>query len=154
MRTIGIDLGVSAAHRAVIMDEQGGFTTPVLTFRATWQEIKGLVARALEGVEPDHPLQAGMEPTGMAWFTVAVPLSRLGVTVYLVNGRKVKDLRMYFKRHASSDRVSARVLAKLPLIDQESLYPLTLATPAQLACQRGCKQEDRLQTWITAIHNR
>lgn len=154
MRTIGIDLGVSAAHRGVIMDEQGRFTTPVLKFRATWQELQGLVARAREGVEPDHPLQAVMEPTGMAWFTVAVPLSRLGVIVYLVNGRKVKDLRMYFKRHASSDRVSARVLAKLPLIDQESLYPLILATPAQLACQRGCKQEDRLQTWITAIHNR
>jgi hypothetical protein len=29
----------------------------------------------------------------MAWLTAAVPLSRLGVIVYLVNDRRVKDLR-------------------------------------------------------------
>jgi hypothetical protein len=95
-----------------------------------------------------------MEPTGMAWLTVAVPLSRLGVTIYLVKGRRVKDLRRYFKRHASSDRISARVLAKLPLVDEESLYPLILSTPSQLACQRGCKQDHQQQILITATKNR
>lgn len=154
MRTIGIDLAVSAAHKAVVMDEGGRWVTPVLSFRSRWAEIQRLVARAREGVEADHPLRAVMEPTGMAWYTVAVPLIRLGVTVYLVNGQRVKALRRYYRRHASSDRISARVLAKLPLVDEESLYPLILPTPTQLACQRGCKQDDRLQKWITAIKNR
>jgi transposase len=154
MRTIGIDLAVTATHKAVVVDDTGQFVTPVLSFRSRWEEIAHLVARAREGVEADHPLQAVMEPTGMAWFNIAVPLSRLGITVYLVNGRKVAALRRYYKQHAGSDRISARVLAKLPLVDAESLYPLAIPTPVQLACQRGCKQDDRLQTWITAIQNR
>jgi transposase len=154
MRTIGIDLAVTAAHKAVVMAENGQFVTPVISFRSRWAEIEALVARAREGVEEEHPLRAVMEPTGMAWLSVAVPLSRLGVTVYLVNGRRVKDLRRYYKRHASSDRISARVLAKLPLVDDESLYPLILPTPTQLACQRGCKQDNHLQTMITATKNR
>jgi transposase len=154
MRTIGIDLAVTAAHRAVVMAENGRFVTPVISFRSRWEEIEELVAQAREGVGGEHPLRAVMEPTGMAWLTVAVPLSRLGVTIYLVNGRRVKDLRRYYKRHASSDRISARVLAKLPLVDEESLYPLSLPTPTQLACQRGCKQDNHLQTMITATKNR
>lgn len=154
MRTIGIDLAVTAAHKAVVMAESGQFVTPVISFRSRWAEIEELVARAREGVEVEHPLRAVMEPTGMAWLSVAEPLSRLGVTVYLVNGRRVKDLRRYYKRHASSDRISARVLAKLPLVDEESLYPLILPTPTQLACQRGCKQDNHLQTMITATKNR
>ncbi|HUT15588.1 MAG TPA: IS110 family transposase [Anaerolineae bacterium] len=154
MRTIGIDLAVSAVHKAVVMDESGREVSPIVSFRSRWAEIQGLVERAREGVEPDHPLRAVMEPTGMAWFTVAVPLQRLGVTVYLVSGQRVKALRRYYKRHASSDRISARVLAKLPSVDEESLYPLTQPTPTQMACQRGCKQDDWLQKWITAIKNR
>ena len=154
MRTIGIDLAVTATHKAVVADDSGRFVTSVLAFRATWEEMAHLVACAREGVAVDYPVQAVMEPTGMAWFTVAVPLSHLGVTVYLVNGRKVHDLRRYYKRHAGSDRISARVLAKLPVVDAESLYPLAIPGAVQLACQRGCKQDDRLQSWITAIHNR
>jgi hypothetical protein len=78
-----------------------------------------------------------MEPIGMAWLTVAVPLSRLGVTVYLVNGRRVKDLRRYYKRHASSDRISARVLAKLPFNGRDrniGEVPGYVTGPASRAC--------------------
>jgi len=127
MRTIGIDLAVTAAHKAVVMAENGQFVTPVISFHSRWTEIEELVARARQGVGAEHPLRAVIEPTGIAWLTVAVPLSRLGVTVYLVNGWRVKDLRRYYKRHASSDRISARVLAKLPLVDEESLDQPDLA---------------------------
>jgi transposase len=155
MRTLGIDLAVTAAHRAVVLDTNGQFVTPVIPFHSRWDEIKQVVARAREGVEPDHPLQAVMEPTGMAWFTVAVPLSRLGVNpVYLVNGRRVHDLRRFYKRHSSSDRIAARVLAKMPLVDPESLDPLQIPSAIQFACQRGCKELDRLQRQMTAIKNR
>lgn len=68
------------------------------------------------------------------------------MSLYPVNGRRVKDLRRYYKRHASSDHISARVLAKLPLVDEESLHPLILPTPTQLPCQQGCKQDNHLQT--------
>ena len=155
MHTIGIDLAVKASHKAIVMNEEGKFVTPVLSFHSRWDEIQRLVARAREGVEPHHLLQAVMEPTGMAWFTVAVPLSRMGISpIYLVNGRKVHDLRRFYKRHSSSDRISARVLAKMPIVDPESLYPLETPTATQFACQRGCKELDRLGERITAIKNR
>ena len=70
MRTIGIDLAVTAAHKAVVMAENGQFVTPVISFRSRWAEIEELVARAREGVEVEHPLRAVMEPTGMAWLSV------------------------------------------------------------------------------------
>ena len=73
MRTIGIDLAVTAAHRAVVMAENGRFVTPVISFRSRWEEIEKLVAQAREGVKADHPLRAVMEPTGMAWLTVSAP---------------------------------------------------------------------------------
>lgn len=154
MRTIGIDLAVVAAHKAAVADAQGQWVTPVLSFCTQWEEIKRLVARAREGAAVDEPLQAVMEPTGMAWFPVATALQRLQVTTYLVNSRQVFDLRRYYSRHSSSDRISARVLAKLPLVDPESLYPLELPSGAQFACKRGCKELDRLQEQTTAIKNR
>jgi hypothetical protein len=46
------------------------------------------------------------------------------------------------------------VLAKMPLVDAESLYPLEVPSMLQFACQRGCKELDRLQDQITAIKNR
>jgi hypothetical protein len=89
----------------------------------------------------------------MAWFPVSVALDQLGVIPYMVTGQKTHDLRRFYKRHSSSDRISARVLAKMPLVD-ESLYPLEIPSSTQLVCQRGCKEYDRLQTQITAIKNR
>ncbi len=155
MRTIGIDLAVKASHKAVVMDAQGHFITPVLTFRSRWEEMKWLVNRAREGVETDHPLQAVMEPTGMAWFPTSVALSRLGVDpIYLVKGQKAHDLRRFYKRHSSSDCISARMLARMVIVDPESLYPLEIPGPTRWACQRGCKELDRLQEQITAIKNR
>jgi transposase len=154
MRTIGIDLAITATHKAIVTGPDGKFVTPLLKFHTREDEIAKVVARAREGVPPDYPLWAVMEPTGMAWLPMSVALSRLGVTPYLVNPRRIHDLRKYYKRHSGSDRISARVLAKIPIVDEESLYPLEIPSAIQLACQRGCKEMDRLQTQITAIKNR
>ena len=110
-----------------------------------------LLEMAQEG-NADGQLQAVLEPTGMAWFPVAVFLIRHSVMVYLVKSRQVADLRKYFKKHAKSDRIDARVLAKLPLVDEEKLHRLELAHAKTLACQRGCKQLERLMKQRTACH--
>jgi len=154
MRTIGIDLALKASHKAVVMNGKGKFITPVLSFHTQWDEIAQVVARAREGVESDYPLQAVMEPTGRVWLSVAIALRRLNVTTYLVNGQRSYDLRRFYKRHSSSDRIAARVLAKMPIVDEESLYPLEIPNATQFAGQRGCKELDRLRDQITAIKNR
>ena len=153
MRTIGIDLAIQAAHKAVVADEQGRYVTPVLKFHTRPSELDNLVSRARDGATTDA-VQVVMEPTGMAWFPVAVYFARHGVTPYLVSTQQVADLRRFYKRHAKSDRIDARVLARLPLVNPDKLYPLRLPTANALACQRGCKQLERWMAQITATHNR
>lgn len=153
MRTIGIDLSAKGEHKAVIVDEAGRFVSPVIRFRTEPASMTRLLEIAQEG-NADGQLQAVMEPTGMAWFPVAVFLIRHSVTVYLVNSQQVADLRKYFKKHAKSDRIDARVLAKLPLVDAEKLHRLELSNARTLACQRGCKQLERLMKQRTACQNR
>jgi transposase len=153
MRTIGIDLGVTGAHAAVIADERGRFVGRMLKLHTAPQSL-GRLLREAQRDNPDGQVQALMEPTGMAWFPVAVYLIRHGVTVYLVNSQQVADLRRYYKKHAKSDRVDCRVLAKLPLVSEEMLHPLELTSEEGMACQRGSKELDRLVKQRTAIKNR
>jgi transposase len=153
MHTIGIDLGAKGEHKAIVVDERGRFVSHLIKFRAEPASLKSLLAEANRD-NPDGQLQAVMEPTGMAWFPVAVFLIRCGVTVYLVNSQQVADLRRYYQKHAKSDRIDARVLAKLPLVDEDKLHRLELAGAQALACQRGCKQLDRLLKQHTACKNR
>ncbi len=153
MRTIGIDLALTAAHKAVVMDEHQHYVTPVISFHTRTTDLDGLLTRARQGADsPD--VQVVMEPTGMAWFPIAVYLARQQIPSYLINCQEVSDLRRYYRRHAKSDRIDARVLAKLPSINPEHLHPLTLASAQALACQRGCKELDRLSRSIVALQNR
>ncbi|MDQ3928750.1 MAG: IS110 family transposase [Chloroflexota bacterium] len=153
MRTSGIDLALTSAHQAVIADAQGRCLTPVFTFHTTPADLERLLARARDGA-PDTPLQVVLEPTGMAWFPIAVFFARHGVPIYLVNSQEVADLRRYYQRHAKSDRIDTRVLVRLPLVNPEKLHRLHLSSATTLACQRACKQVDRLDGQIVALKNR
>jgi transposase len=153
MRTIGLDLAIQAEHKAIVADEQGQFITPVLKLHTRASELDTLLARARAG-STSADVQVVMEPTGMAWFPVAVYLTRQAVPLYLVNSQQVADLRRYYQRHAKSDRIDARVLAKLPLVNPEKLHRLSLRSAQALACQRGCKELERLSAQMIAIKNR
>lgn len=153
MRTIGIELAVASAHKAIVMDDQGHYVTRLITFSPRASDLDSLLARARQGaVAPD--LQAVMEPTGMAWFPIASYLLRQQVVVYLVSGQQVKDFRRFLKKHAKSDRVDARILAKLPQVNPDGIHRLCLADAPTLACQRACREMSRLSKAITAISNR
>lgn len=154
MRYIGLDLALTTDHKAVVMDERARSLTPVLNVGTSAKRLEELFQRAREGAALDEPLVVVMEPTGMAWFPIAVYCEHQGIKVFLVNSQQVADLRRYYRRHAKSDRIDARVLAKLPVVSPEKLHPLRLMTAAQLACQRGCKELDRLTDLATAIQNR
>ena len=153
MRTIGLDLAVQTAHKAVVLDEHGHFCTPILTVHTRPGELDQLLVRAREGA-PSTEVQLVMEPTGMAWFPIAVYYARQAVPIYLVNSQQVADLRRYYQRHAKSDRIDARVLARLPLVNPDKLHRLVLPAATAFACQRACKQLDHFATQITATKNR
>lgn len=153
MRTIGIELAVASAHKAIVADDHGHPITPLLPISARAGDLDNLLRRARQGAASPE-LQAVMEPTGMAWFPIAAYLVRQQVPVYLVSGQQVKDFRRFLKKHAKSDRVDARILARLPQVNPEGIHRLRLPDAPTLACQRACREMDRLAKQITAISNR
>jgi len=147
MRIIGIDLALTAQHRAIVANERSRFITPVIKFETRLADLERLRKRALEGARPDEDLVVVMEATGIVWYPPAVYFSRRGATVHVVNPRMSADLARFYKRHAKSDRLSAKVLARLPLVNPDNLYPLVLSGGDYLALQRGCKELERLRRY-------
>lgn len=154
MRIIGIDLAVTAKHKAIILDERSRFISPVIRFDTELAALDQLRERALEGTEPNSKLVVVMEATNIVWYPVAVYFVCHGDTVHVVNPRVSSNLGRFYKQHASSDQLSAKVLARLPYICPEILYPLTLSGADYLALQRGCRELDRLTVQTSAIKNR
>lgn len=153
MRIIGIDLALTSAHKAVVMDDRGKFLTPVFGVATLPEAMAGLLQQAREGVESSCPVAVVMEPTGLAWLPVTVYMLLHGVTVYLVNSQQVADLRRFYKKHAKSDRIDARVLAKLYVVAPEKLHALRLPAASGYALQRACKQLDWVVSEITKLTN-
>jgi transposase len=154
VRTIGIDLGITGAHYAVIVDGQGHTLGHVFRFVTDPADLDELMQQARAGADADEALRVVMEPTGLSWFPLASYLVQRQVTVYLVNTQQVADLRKFYSKHAKSDRISAEVLARLPWVNPEALHALQLASADYLSGQRWCKQQEELAELMTAIKNR
>ena len=154
MRIIGIDLAVKGAHKAMVADETGRFVSKLITFHTDVRELEKLLSTARpEGDQ--EVVKVVMEPTGMAWFPLAAYFARQeNVITYLVNTQQVADLRRFYKRHAKSDRIDCRLLARLPLINGENIHELVLPEAKAQACQRGCRQVNRMEDEMTAVKNR
>lgn len=154
MRIIGLDLALTAQHKALIADARGQPLGPIMRLLTTASDLEHLFQRARDGTESNEEVLLIMEPTGMAWFPVAAFAQRHHVTIHLVNSQQVADLRRFYKKHAKSDRIDVRVLVKLPVVCPEKLHPMTLPSANHFACQRGCKELDHLSSLATAQKNR
>lgn len=154
MRIIGIDLAVKGAHKAMVADETGRFVSKLVTFHTDVRDLEKLLATARRDGNQEV-VKVVMEPTGMAWFPLAAYFARQeNVNTYLVNTQQVADLRRFYKRHAKSDRIDCRLLARLPLINGENIHELVLPGAKGQACQRGCRQLSRMEDEMTAVKNR
>ncbi len=154
MRILGIDLAVTAKHRAILGDGRGRFISPIIKFRTRQADLERLYTRARQGMEPNEALAVVLEATDIVWYAVAIYFHCRGATVYLVNPRMAADLARFYQRYARSDRLSAKVLVRLPVVNPDSLYVWTLPGADYLALQRGCKELERLTTQASAIQNR
>jgi transposase len=154
-RIIGIDLAVTAAHKAIVLDQSSNrYVSKLLQFHTDPVAIDRVLRAARADAPDDLQLVAVLEATGMAWYSVGMYLRRHDVDVYRVNGQKVADLRRVLKRHAKSDRIDARVLARLVLTCPESLHRCPFPSAGQMALQRACREAGRLTVRITASKNR
>ena len=154
-RILGIDLGVTAQHKAVIFDPATGqYVGRPFSFRASPQEMEQLLARARSGTEEEPHLVALLEATGMAWYPVGTYLHQQGVTVYRINGRQTRDLRQVLWRYAGSDLIDSRILTQLYSLVKKRLVQWVPPTGEQLALQRACRTFDRYRQQDVAIRNR
>ncbi len=154
-RIIGIDLAVTAQHKALILDQASDeLVSPVITFRATPADLDKLLAKAYADCSDATKVVAILEATAMTWYPVGVYLHQRGVQVYRVGGQKTRDLRRVFKRHVSSDRIDCRVLVALYKLASDHLIRWRPATGDQLALQRACREYNRWRQKEIAINNR
>lgn len=154
-RILGIDLGVTAQHKAVIYDPATAqYVGRPFSFRALPHEIDQLLARARSGTEQEPHLVALLEATGMAWYPVGTYLHHQGVTVYRINGRQTRDLRHVLWRHAGSDLIDSRILTQLYALTKKRLVQWVPPTGEHLALQRACKAFGRFRCQDVAIRNR
>ena len=80
-----------------------------------------------------------MEPTRNAWVPLAAWFRRHGATVIMVPPEQSADLRDYYSKHAKSDRLDSRMLARLPLLHPDGLRPAEGLGPADpLRRARSC----------------
>lgn len=155
MRIIGIDLAVTAKHKAMILNPASNkFIGRQISFRARPADLKRLLCQARKNAPVNITLIAILEATGMAWYPVAVYLERHGVQVFRVNGQKTKDFRRALWKHTSSDQIDSRVLAQLYQIAPDRLARCPLPNGDLLTLQRACRAYNHWREQDVALQNR
>ena len=152
-RTEGIDLAISATQVAQIYEDGQPVGKP-LRFRLDATDLQRLVDRVTAAMPAGTPVQAVMEPTGMAWFPVARWLHAADIEVIRVKGQRVKALRKYLSEHAKTDLADAHLLGAMPSIGPLRLEPLHLPSAEHHALQRLTKQRHRYQQMRCASKRR
>lgn len=114
---LGIDVACKAEHQASCADGAGNFIWSGWRFRTTTVDLDGLWDKLPEDCE----LTVVMEPTRNAWIPLAAWLKSKGARVVLVPPEQSSDLRDYYNKHAKTDRLDSRILARLPLLHPEGL---------------------------------
>jgi hypothetical protein len=78
VRVLGIDLGITSDHTAVVVDDAGSICARRRA-RSTVASLAALEAAALATANPGTQLVVVIEPTGPAWLPVAVFFGRRGL---------------------------------------------------------------------------
>lgn len=136
---MGLDLGVTSATHVAVADGMN-----VTSTFATASTPNGLT-HAIQKASNGEPIDMVVESTAMSWFVAAVAAERSGVphTLYRVSGRKAAALRSFYQAYTKTDRIDARVLARMPLVD-EGLRTFTLPTQNELALKRLVNQRHKV----------
>lgn len=131
---LGVDVACRAAHQASCADERGEMVFVGHRFRTDPAELDKLWARLPDGCQ----VMVVMEPTRNAWVALAAWFRRRGAEVVMVPPEQSADLRAYYNKHAKTDRLDSRVLARLPLLHPEGLHVETTLGPGD-ALKRAVK---------------
>jgi len=143
IKSVGIDLAGAGEHKVRCLDEEGQLCDG-FGFESTPEGLAKLEERVFrDGANP----VIVFEPTGLAWFMVAVYLRARHPDCHLVRtqARNVVALRKYLRRSSKSDRIDALTLAKMPFVDIERLNDVYLPPAKINAILRLSRQRQRLE---------
>jgi transposase len=110
--TLGIDVACRAAHQASLAGPDGKFIFSGVKFFTRSDELDALLAR----IGRFESLTVVLEPTRNAWAPLAAWFRRHGARIVLVPTTQSADLRAYYSKHAKTDRLDSKMLARLPLL--------------------------------------
>jgi transposase len=116
---LGIDVACRAAHQASCADEHGQMLFVGHRFHTDAGELEDLWNRL---PQDSDEVMVVREPTRDAWVALAAWFRRRGATVVMVPPEQSADLRAYHNKHAKTDRLDSKVLARLPLLHPDGLH--------------------------------
>lgn len=146
---IGVDLGVTAPSEIAVASQ-----AHIESTRKVASSPKGLT-EGLRRAARGRAVAIVVESTAMAWFVAAVAAIRGGIdhTMYRVPGAKAAALRSFYRAHTKTDRIDARVLARMPTVD-DSLREFRLPEAGELALKRLVVLRHKLTVEAVKIQNR
>ena len=151
---VGIDLGVTAKHYAEVINSEGIRVCSSVAFPGTTEGFDMVSKHALEHVAEGTKLRFICEPTSMSWFPLAVYAKKYGHEMMRVKAQKSHALRKYYSKHSKSDKLDARTLAMMPIVDRKSLEEVYLPDKLTNALDRRCRQREKIAKEIASIKTR
>jgi len=152
IKSVGIDLAGAGEHKVRCLDEEAQLCDG-FGFESTPEGLAKLEERIFR--DGSNPVIV-FEPTGLAWFMVAVYLRARHPDCRLVRtqARNVVALRKYLRRSSKSDRIDALTLAKMPFVDIERLNDVYIPPAKINAILRLSRQRQRLEGNISGRKKR
>lgn len=144
IRNVGIDLGITSLHKAAILNSEGRQMGKLISFDSSLEGYNRLLEASLPGKDTQTKLKFIMEPTSTSWIALSAYLISQGHEVYLIKPQKSADLRRFYHRHIKSDRIDAKAIAKLPIVDPEGLNPLQISGPDTYSLYRLSLEREQL----------
>ncbi|MBW2335062.1 MAG: transposase [Deltaproteobacteria bacterium] len=151
---VGIDLAVTGKHQADIRDEKGNRVRSGFSFYGVKEEFDALCEHALKNAPEGTKLRFICEPTAMAWFPLAIYAITNGHEIVRVKAQKAHALREYYSKYKKGDKIDAKVLALMPVVDRDALDEIYLPGRLVYVLDRRCRQREKISKNITAIKAR
>lgn len=151
---VGVDLGVTSKHQAEIRDEEGSKVRPSFSFSGSKEGFDALCKHALEDAPEGTKLRFICEPTSMSWFPLAVYALSHSHEIVRVKGQKAHDLREYYSKYSKRDRIDAKALSLMPVVDRDALEEVYLPNKLVYTLDRRCRQREKIGKSIASAKAR
>lgn len=149
---VGIDVAKESFVACLSMLDHEGCSTSPVEFSNRKQGFNQLVRWARKEALKGYPIYFLMEPTGVYHESLALHLSKLGFTVYVVPGQRVKNFAIYEGYKTKTDRIDAYVLSMLGC-QNRNLKQWSAPNIHFISIRNLCRFRASLITQVTRLKN-